>query len=197
MNLLPNIEMHGSALFLKKERTLVVADLHLGYEEALNKKGILIPRSQGKEIVALMSKLVVEKKPKRVIFNGDFKHEFGTISETEWRHGLRVLDVTGDAEMVIIKGNHDPFLAPIARKRNIAVVDHYVAGDVLFLHGDSVPEWLEKGSVSGSSRIREPFPKLAASDGATVAWQPTQHPVRVISLEWHSLPLYVQNVYSA
>ena len=56
------------------------------------------------------------------------KHEFGTISEQEWRDALKLLDYFGQHcdEIILIKGNHDTILGPIAKKRNVKVLDHFV-----------------------------------------------------------------------
>ena len=32
-------------------------------------------------------------KPEQVIINGDLKHEFGTISDQEWRDVLKIFDL--------------------------------------------------------------------------------------------------------
>ena len=97
------------ALYLEKQKILIIADIHIGYEEALNKQGILVPRTSFKDIVKRFEKIIKQiGKPNKIIINGDIKHEFGTISETEWRHTLRFLDLLAkhSKEVILIKGNH-------------------------------------------------------------------------------------------
>ncbi len=103
------IQILDLGLYLEKYRTLVIADLHIGYEEALNKQGILLPRFQFRETVARLKRILDSAKPKRVIINGDLKHEFGGISAQEWRETLKVLDLilTCTDDVVLVKGNHD------------------------------------------------------------------------------------------
>ena len=81
-------------------KTLVIADLHIGYEEALNKQGVLVPRRQFELTVERLKKLLEKTKPTRIIVLGDLKHEFGTISRQEWRESLRVLDMLLEFQMV-------------------------------------------------------------------------------------------------
>lgn len=182
-------------LYLKKENILILADTHIGYEEALNKQGILIPRFQFKEIIKRLEKIFIvlsknksrggwgtigsdlkhnirlspllknkrnskiknfeneenkeidnEKLLDKIIINGDIKHEFGTISEQEWRHTLRLLDFFGKYcnEIVLIKGNHDTILGPIAKKRNVKIVDYIILNGLLIIHGDRLDENIEK-----------------------------------------------------
>lgn len=128
-------------LYLKKENILILADTHIGYEEALNKQGILIPRFQFKEIIERLKKIFENtKRVDKIIINGDIKHEFGTISEQEWRHTLRLLDFLGTYcnEIILIKGNHDTILGPIAKKRNVKVVEHFIKNNLLIIHGDKL-----------------------------------------------------------
>jgi len=37
MNILPGIKIIDLALYLEKQKTVIIGDLHLGYEEMLNK----------------------------------------------------------------------------------------------------------------------------------------------------------------
>ncbi|MBI2659155.1 metallophosphoesterase [Candidatus Woesearchaeota archaeon] len=142
MKILPNIEIIDLALYFKA--TLVIADIHIGYEEALNKQGILVPRLQFEEMIKRMEKvfgMLNNKKLKRIVVNGDLKHEFGTISEQEWRNTLKFIDLLAKhcKEVILIKGNHDTILGPIAKKRNVKVVDSLAVGKVLITHGNKVP----------------------------------------------------------
>jgi len=143
MNLTKNIEAIDLALYIKKENTLIIADTHIGYEEALNKKGVFIPRFQFKEIVQRLEKILSKVKDlDKIIINGDIKHEFGTISDQEWRHTLQLLDFLAKHcnEIILIKGNHDKIIGPIANKRKVKVIDSYAIDDILILHGNKVQD---------------------------------------------------------
>lgn len=138
---LKDLEIIDLALFLRKEKILIIADLHIGYEEALNKQGILIPRFQYKETEERLRKILEKTKPKLIIINGDIKHEFGTISETEWRHTLRILDLLLQyGKVILLKGNHDTILGPIAKKRNVEIKDFFAFNDIYICHGHKIPK---------------------------------------------------------
>ncbi|HLC62624.1 MAG TPA: metallophosphoesterase [Candidatus Nanoarchaeia archaeon] len=141
MKILNNIKAIDLALYL--DSTLVISDVHIGYEEALNKQGVLVPRLQFGDMVKGVEKILAPLgKVERIIINGDLKHEFGTISEQEWRNTLKFLDLLAKYcnEIILIKGNHDTILGPIARKRNVKIVDYYMIGKVLVTHGDKIPK---------------------------------------------------------
>ena len=92
MKINDNLEIIDLALYLKKEKALIISDMHIGYEESLNKQGILIPKFQFKETLERLTKIFSKVNPKIIILNGDFKHEFGTISDSEWKDTLKILD---------------------------------------------------------------------------------------------------------
>ena len=144
MNIFKNIEIADLGLYTCS--TLIISDVHIGYEEALNKQGILVPRLQFDDMMKRMESIFDylksgNKKIERIIVNGDLKHEFGTISEQEWRETLKFLDMLllKAKKVILIKGNHDTILGPIAQKRNVEVVDYYKTGDTYFCHGHKIP----------------------------------------------------------
>lgn len=138
MEILKGIRIRN--LFLELKNTLIIADLHIGYEEALAKQGILVPKFQFKDIIKNLEKNL--KKAHTIIINGDLKHEFGTISEQEWRETLKVIDLLSKycEKIVLVRGNHDTILRPIARKRNLEIVDHISIGNIYICHGDEIPK---------------------------------------------------------
>jgi len=141
MEILKDIEIVDLGLYLKNEKILILADLHIGYEESLNKQGLLIPRFQFADLIKRLKRILKQVRPKLIIINGDLKHEFGYISETEWRQTLKILDfLTRKAEVVLLKGNHDTILGPIAQKRNLEIKDYFVVDKIYICHGHYIPE---------------------------------------------------------
>jgi len=131
----------GKSLYFPKEGLLVIADLHIGYEEYLNEQGIFIPRTQFKETLKDLEKVFKKIKKigkiKEIIILGDLKHEFGQISSQEWREVKRVLDIFKKkaGKVILIKGNHDVVLGPIAERKELKIKDFYIKEGVCFLHG--------------------------------------------------------------
>lgn len=142
MRLSKNIFLEDLGLFLKEERVLIIADIHIGYEEEMNKRGILIPRFHQEEIMEKIERMLKNIRPHKVIINGDLKHEFGTISETEWKHTFEFLDLIKKycKEIILVRGNHDTILKPIADKKELTVKDYYNFRDYYVVHGDKIPK---------------------------------------------------------
>jgi len=140
MEIIKDIEIVDLALYLPKKKILVIGDIHIGYEEMLNKEGVLVPRFQFKDLLKRLGSILENTNPKTVVLMGDLKHEFGTISEQEWRETLKFLDFLTDKgiKVILIKGNHDTILGPIAKKRDVEIVDDYIVDDIAFMHGDKI-----------------------------------------------------------
>ncbi len=139
-----DFEVIDRCLFLKKEKILIVGDLHLGYEDSLASKGFAVPRSQfiqTKEILERIFKKI--GKVKKIILLGDVKHVFGKIMKQEFFDFEQLIRLFNEnlikkGEIIITKGNHDTILEPISKKyENITLYDQYILDNTLFFHGDT------------------------------------------------------------
>ncbi len=162
----PNIQIIDLSLLVKD--VLILTDFHMGYEEALNKRGVLMPRFQFKDTMERLKKIfeyISHKKIiiNKIIINGDLKHEFGSISETEWRNILMLIDYLRKhcKELIIIKGNHDMMLKPVSDKREIKLVHYYLIENkdakgkddlTIVLHGDKIPTKNDKEMFDAFSK---------------------------------------------
>lgn len=148
MEILKNIEARDAALFLKKEKTLIVSDLHLGYEESLNREGVLVPRFQVNDIIGNFIKIANRiKKINTIIVNGDFKHEFGGISKQEWLDSKKVLEKFAEycTKVIVVQGNHDTMLEPFRRRIPLQIYKSLQLNEYLIMHGEEIPKEIPKG----------------------------------------------------
>jgi uncharacterized protein len=168
MKISSSIEINDLALFLKSHKALVIGDVHLGFEESLAKHGMLMPRFQFKDTMERLEGILANIKGlKEVIINGDLKHEFGRILDQEWHDTLLFLDFLKKhcGKIVLVKGNHDMILGPIARKRDIDIVDDYWLGDILITHGHTVPKGAEKAKTI---IIGDAHPAVSIREGSRI-----------------------------
>lgn len=138
MKLSEEIDLVGKGLFLKAKKALVISDLHLGYEEMLINRGVLVPKAQLKEILSELECLVKKVKPLQIVINGDLKNEFGHVLGQEWKDTLALVDwiKKRGIKLIVIKGTHDPILKPILSKRSLETVDSLQLGKIFIFHGD-------------------------------------------------------------
>lgn len=135
---LDDFELKGKGLWIPKSKTLIIADLHIGYEESLAGQGILVPRFMFKDMKKEILKLL-KLKPQTIIINGDLKHEFGGISQQEWHDAIEMLDIlTKKSKVILVKGNHDTILRYIAKKKNVEIQDYVVMDDICVCHGHRI-----------------------------------------------------------
>ena len=97
------------ALLVEKPvRSLIITDVHFGFEAELAEKGIRTP-SQTWKLQRSIIKLCEENSVERLIFLGDLKHMVPLSSWIEWREmpeALKVLKEMG-VDLALILGNHD------------------------------------------------------------------------------------------
>ena len=123
----------------KEEKVLVVGDLHLGYEESMNRSGVFVTREMYNEMIREFDEIFLKVgKVDKVILLGDVKHAFSGNLKQEWNDVLRLIKYLKEKcdELIILKGNHDNYLVNIARKGEIEVVKEYFWNDIMFIHGD-------------------------------------------------------------
>jgi len=133
---------HPAALVKEgKTRTLVVVDLHIGWEIALSERGIHVP-TQTPKILQKLKALISAYKPQRLLILGDVKHTVATAEIGEWHD---VPDFFNDiknhvGEILIIRGNHDGNLEPLLPEGiKILPSSGTVIGEVGLFHGHRWP----------------------------------------------------------
>lgn len=146
MQLIKGVEVIDLALYLVKHKTLVLSDFHMGFEESLQAQGVLVPRTHYKDLVDRLEMIFAElqkkkRKVEKIVITGDLKHEFGKIARQEWRDAMRIIDylLRKCRKVILLKGNHDVQLGPIAARQGIDLQKEYRIGDFLIIHGDYGP----------------------------------------------------------
>jgi uncharacterized protein len=139
-----NYKFVSKTIYFPKEKILVIGDLHFGYEEELNERGIAIPRRQIKEIIQDFEKILKKvKKIEKIIILGDIRHSFGKILLQE-KEDLKkffefLIKKVGEKEIIITKGNHDTMIKILLEKenwKNVKLCDYFLEKNKLFFHGD-------------------------------------------------------------
>ena len=125
----------------QKERILVVADLHIGWEVKLAEQGIHIP-SQTPKILEKTIQLIENCKPTGIIFLGDIKHAIAKVEMEEWRDIPDFFEaiVKKVSDVQVIPGNHDGNLEPLLPETVKILASSGIAfGNVGFFHGHTWP----------------------------------------------------------
>ncbi len=130
------------------DRTLVVAELHLGVEHELRDRGVYVP-SQGTDIDHRLKELIDDTGAEELIIAGDVKHSIPSMTLQEYSEIPRLIGLLEElVDVVIIKGNHDgnlEKLLPCAK-----ILDHIEKKGVLITHGH---RWINAQTISDETVI--------------------------------------------
>lgn len=92
--------------------SLVIADLHLGIEFELRRKGFHFASRHAREAERLNS-LLSKAKCKRVVVVGDAKHDARGFEKQERKMMVEFVDALSCGELLVVKGNHDSMLGGV------------------------------------------------------------------------------------
>ncbi len=146
-------------LFIEEYETAVIADLHIGFEDVMASQGIFLPKVQKRYLLAILAEIYDRYGPKRMIIDGDFKHEFSRNMPQEWDEIEEILDYIADrSEVVVVRGNHDNFLKGILKRRGLELHDSYSLGNYFFVHGHKDVE------IRGTTIIGHEHPSVTLRD---------------------------------
>lgn len=131
-------EINGVKLTPEKaaiiDKTAIIADLHLGFENVMQMKGVAIPRMQIRSILNSIKKIIKKYNVNKLIIAGDLKHEFSKNLPYEWED-VKTFIESLDVDISIIRGNHDNFLATILAKYGIDLKEYEKVGEYYIVHG--------------------------------------------------------------
>ena len=131
------------AVLIKTARikTLVIADLHIGWEMALRVKGIHLP-SQTPKILQKLKTLISMYKPENLLILGDVKNTVIAAEPGEW-HDIPAFFAELQplvSNISIIRGNHDANLeALLPENIHLLPAKGTIVGNTGLFHGHSWP----------------------------------------------------------
>jgi putative SbcD/Mre11-related phosphoesterase len=133
---------HPAALIkTAKTKTLVIADPHIGWEIALQERGIHVP-SQTPKLLKKLVALLSEHKPNSLLILGDVKYTVVKAEAGEWHD---IPDFFTElqryvTDISIIRGNHDANLEPLLPETvKLLPATGTVIDDVGLFHGHKWP----------------------------------------------------------
>jgi len=97
----------------KGKRTIIISDLHIGFEERLTKSGVRIPSSTYKLVDELMQMVEMEKSNSLVIL-GYLKYSIDEVTNTERKEvPLFSEGIVSKIPTTIFPGNHERMLGAL------------------------------------------------------------------------------------
>lgn len=166
--ILPGVKVtNDRCLLLDDGPTVVLGDLHLGYEKALEEEGMYIPRVNTESIRESLNRLICRYEPKRIVLLGDIKHDFKRTRFEGKEEVRRIVTLLQNAaDVIVVKGNHDNFLQNILQDTDLMAVDyvdlcgfrmehgHEDSGKRPVIIGHEHPSVKISGAVSGGVKLQ-------------------------------------------
>jgi len=119
------------AIYWQQEKALIVADVHLGKVGHFRKAGIAVPRNMEQNDLAVLSDLIDEHNPEKIIFLGDLFH---SDINADWDWFVLWRKQFPKLELILIRGNHDIIHDSHYLDLNIALHDQLLISPFLMLH---------------------------------------------------------------
>jgi putative SbcD/Mre11-related phosphoesterase len=154
---------HGSgALWIPESKTLILADVHLGYGWAQRRKGELGPLADARAREKL-SAACREFAPARIVFLGDLVHaprpcgpERAWIEET-------LTQLAESSELIVVRGNHDRAFAREFSHLPVEFRESWSNDTLTAIHGDRLAVALPEHHTLILGHLH---PSLAVKDAA-------------------------------
>jgi DNA ligase-associated metallophosphoesterase len=131
------------AIYWLQEKALIVADVHLGKVGHFRKAGIAVPRDMEQNELAVLSDLIFEHKPQKLIFLGDFFH---SDMNSDWDWFILWRSQFSKLEIILVRGNHDIIDDSYYGQLNIILHDQLQVGPFLMLHQPLTGEDLKEAA---------------------------------------------------
>ena len=125
-----------------KNRSLVVTDLHIGFESALFSNNIFVGKNTTiQETITNLESIIDETKSNSLILLGDVKSSIKSISKNEWDEvPLFFKKMSEKVDTILIPGNHDGNIQKLVSD-GITLVGStgLVIENILLTHGHTMP----------------------------------------------------------
>jgi|UniRef100_A0A7J3Z8B8 putative phosphoesterase, SbcD/Mre11-related len=124
-------------LELPEHKVLLLADVHLGFEEYMATKGVFLPRLQLKKVIEIIERGLSVANADTLIIVGDVKHLFDKLGRRESKDlGEFLMYVKKKFNrVVLVRGNHDNFVYSLSMRYSVEFYESFQLGSILFIHG--------------------------------------------------------------
>ncbi|MER5176470.1 MAG: metallophosphoesterase [Candidatus Nitrosocosmicus sp.] len=125
------------------DRYLVISDIHIGFEDKINKKGVFIdPKRNVDELLDILSSTISKTQIKNLIILGDLKSSINVITQSEWNNVPYFLNSLSKlCSIYLIPGNHDGNIIHLISNNdvNLLSIKGMEINDILLTHGHTIP----------------------------------------------------------
>jgi len=124
------------------KKSLVITDLHLGFENALTLNNVFLGKNKTVTEITKEIELIINKtKPDSLILLGDIKSGIKSITKAEWETiPVFFENITKLINIILVPGNHDANIEKlIPNGVTLASSKGIIIDDILLTHGHTMP----------------------------------------------------------
>ena len=120
------------AIYWMDEKTLLLADLHLGKARHFRKAGMPVPIEVAEKNIEILEQLIQDFHPERILILGDLFHSSRNYAWDQFRNWLSIHKALS---AILIPGNHDYHQKEAYEALGLILEEEpYVEGDFIFSH---------------------------------------------------------------
>jgi DNA ligase-associated metallophosphoesterase len=101
------VPLAGKAVWWPAQRTLLVADAHVGKAVSFRRLGVPVPEATTAGTLAQLDALLAAHAAQRVVFLGDLLHSRRSHARETLAAFARWRELRPELELVLVRGNHD------------------------------------------------------------------------------------------
>ncbi|MDQ6724309.1 MAG: metallophosphoesterase [Thermoproteota archaeon] len=121
---------------------MVISDIHIGFEDKINRKGVFIDTKKNvDELLDVLSSVISKTQIKNLIILGDLKSSINVITQSEYNHIPFFLNYLSKlCNIYLIPGNHDGNIIHLLTNRvNLMSIKGMEINNILLTHGHAIP----------------------------------------------------------
>jgi DNA ligase-associated metallophosphoesterase len=141
------------AIYWKEQKTIILADIHLGKAAHFRKSGIQVPESVHISDYARIKNLLSKFNPKQILILGDLFH---SDLNQEWNRFRDWIHIQHHVRFLLIKGNHDILPEDVYEISHLEIINEsHQIGDFTFVHKpeDRIASFTISGHLHPAVRI--------------------------------------------
>ena len=133
---------YPALLIESDKKSLVITDLHLGFESKLALNNVFLGKNKTvNEITKDVEDLISKTKPDSLILLGDIKSGIKSITKIEWETvPIFFENITKLIDTILVPGNHDANIEKLVPNGiTLASSKGIIIDDILLTHGHTMP----------------------------------------------------------
>jgi hypothetical protein len=133
------VPLAHDGLYWPSQKTLFVADLHLGKEASFCREGIAVPRGASERTLQRISKMLAETEAERLVILGDLFHARSSLAEDVRALFASFLESVSPVSVTLVLGNHDRAVGALPNEWPMKIVNAWSMNGISLSHFPSLP----------------------------------------------------------